>query len=58
MRDAQGRFLPGPDPARHRLTKKERRKGYATALTRMQEDWQTWAWLYRRIRGWYRQQKK
>src|SRR5947209_638492 len=28
MRDSKGRFLPGPDPDRHLLTKEEKRKGF------------------------------
>jgi hypothetical protein len=31
MRDAKGRFLPGPDPDRHLLTKANRQKGYLVA---------------------------
>ncbi len=32
MRDARGRFLPGPDPDRHELTRAERRRGYRNAV--------------------------
>jgi hypothetical protein len=32
MRDERGRFLPGHDPDRHRLTRKDRRRGYRIVL--------------------------
>lgn len=53
MRDAQGKFLPGPDPDRHRLTKVERRRGYYAALYKS-EDIRHFAWVWRKVRGWYR----
>ena len=30
--DARGRFLPGYDPDRHRLTRRDRRRGYRVML--------------------------
>lgn len=53
MRDAQGRFLAGPDPDRHLLTRAERQKGYwiATQFARMPS--RTRAWLRKKIRGYY-----
>ena len=32
MKDERGRFLPGPDPDRHFLTKLDRQKGYRTSM--------------------------
>jgi hypothetical protein len=32
MRDARGRFLRGPDAARHVFTRAERRRGYRNAV--------------------------
>ena len=55
MRDARGRFLPGPDPDRHELTRAERRRGYAHATERLGSgDARVYAWLYRRVRSYYR----
>jgi hypothetical protein len=60
-RDAQGRWLPGPDPDRHTLTRAERRKGYQAALRKchaMDDGWGAGAWLYYRVRGWYRARRR
>lgn len=51
-RDAKGRFLPGPDAARHALTKEERRKGYLA--TKNHPDPVVAAWIWRRMRSRYR----
>ncbi len=32
MRDKRGRFLSGFDPDRHRLTRKDRRRGYLVTM--------------------------
>jgi hypothetical protein len=59
MRDAQGRFLPGPDPARHTFTRAERRRGYRNAVrnprpgTPCGDSVHVLAWVYRRVRGYY-----
>jgi len=56
-RDAGGKFLPGPDPDRHQLTRRERRKGYRAARRKCEQigdGWGASAWFYYRIRGWYR----
>jgi hypothetical protein len=58
VRDARGRWLPGPDPDRHRLTRREQRRGYRNAMKRVQESWNLHAWLYYRIRGYYRRQRR
>lgn len=34
MRDAKGRFLPGPDPDRHILTRLDCQKGYMVVTQR------------------------
>lgn len=31
-RDARGRFLPGYDPDRHRLTRRDRKRGYRVTM--------------------------
>lgn len=55
MRDEQGRFLPGPDRARHALTRAERRRGYRNAMRRtLAKDVNVHAWLFRKVRGYYR----
>jgi hypothetical protein len=58
MRDPKGRRLPGPDGNRHRLTRAERRRGYANAMKRVAESWHLHAWLYYRIRGYYRRRRR
>jgi hypothetical protein len=52
MRDAKGRFLPGPDPDRHILTRAERQKGYFWAMNGKMAS-RTRAWLRKKIRGYY-----
>jgi len=61
MRDAKGRFLPGPDPDRHALSQAERRKGFWVAtgywfegrpVTKMPS--RTRAWLRNKIKAYYR----
>jgi hypothetical protein len=54
MRDEKGRWLPGPDRDRHRLTRREQRRGYQRAMAKAQQDWDLHALLYHRIRGYYR----
>jgi hypothetical protein len=52
MRDAKGRFLPGPDPDRHILTRAERQKGYFYAMTGKMAS-RVRAWLRKKIRRHY-----
>ena len=59
MRDSRGRFLPGPDPDRHALTRAERRRGYRNAVVSPRagsktDDPRVLAWVWRRVRGYYR----
>jgi hypothetical protein len=50
-----GSFRPGPDPRRHPFTHEERCRGYVTALERLGTgDARVYAWLWRRIRAYYR----
>jgi hypothetical protein len=61
MRDAKGRFLPGPDPSRHVLTRAERRKGYATLMSgrgRRCHDLAALAWAWRKVRSYYRARRR
>lgn len=53
MRDSKGRFLPGPDPDRHLLTKEEKRKGFWVAMQFVKMPSRTRAWLRKKIRGYY-----
>ena len=53
MRDAKGRFLPGPDTDRHILTRAERQKGYLLATQFYRMPSRTRAWLRNKIRGYY-----
>jgi hypothetical protein len=52
MRDAKGRFLPGPDDDRHILTRAERQKGFFYAMNGKMPS-RTRAWLRKKIRGQY-----
>ena len=60
MRDARGRFLPGPDPDRHEFTRAERRRGYRNAVVSQRpgspcgDAVGVLAWVWRRVRGYYR----
>jgi hypothetical protein len=57
-RRRRGRFRPGPDPRRHVFTPEERRRGYAHALEKLaQQSAHAYAWLWRRVRSYYRQRK-
>ena len=53
MRDAKGRFLPGPDPDRHVLTRSDRQKGFWVATRFVQMPSRTRAWLRTKIRRYY-----
>jgi hypothetical protein len=50
MRDARGRWLPGPDRDRHQLTRAERRRGGQRTFEKAMLD-EPWLlrWLQRRI---------
>jgi len=54
MRDARGRFQPGPDSSRHQLTTEERQRGFAAALDKLAATSERgYAWLLLRVKGWY-----
>jgi len=42
---------------RHRFTKEECQRGYQAALEKCSQDWALYAWLYYRLRGYYRRKK-
>jgi hypothetical protein len=52
-RDSKGRFLPGPDPDRHILTRRDRQKGYFLATRYYKMPSRTRAWLWKKIRRYY-----
>jgi hypothetical protein len=59
MRDANGRWLPGPDRDRHRQTRREQRRGYANAMDRLRrQDVHVYAWVWRKVRGYYRRRRR
>lgn len=58
MRDAKGRFLPGPDPDRHLLTRAERQKGYLLATRFYKMPSRTRAWLRSKIRRYYQARRR
>jgi hypothetical protein len=58
MRDERGRFLPGPDRDRHRLTRAERRRGYRNGLATTADNVHVYAWLFRRVRRYYSIQRR
>jgi hypothetical protein len=51
--DAKGRFLPGPDPDRRRLTPTEKQKGFVIAMEVAKMPCRTRAWLRKKIRNYY-----
>ena len=58
-----GSFQPGHDPRRHVFTRQERQKGYRNAVRSCsgrpgKESWDLSAWLFRRVRSFYRAQKR
>ncbi len=56
-----GHFQSGVDPRRHQLTRAERMRGYATLLhggRRGQLPGAILAWVWRRIRGYYRARQR
>jgi hypothetical protein len=57
MRDARGRFLPGPDPDRHQFTVQERLKGYLLATQFYPMPSRTRAWLRNKIYRYYRERR-
>jgi len=42
---------------RYRFTKEDCQRGYQAALAKSSNDWQLYAWLYRRLRGHYRRKE-
>jgi hypothetical protein len=56
MRDNKGRFLPGPDGARHRFTRAQCKRGYRAARKKLFASFDPVdgpAWLLFRVKGWY-----
>jgi len=43
---------------KYRFTKEDCQRGYQAALAKCSEDWDLYAWLYYRIRGWYRKKRQ
>src|SRR5262249_30766494 len=61
MRDAKGRFLPGPGPSRHVLTRAERRERDAPLMSgrgRRCQDPDVLAWAWRKVRAYYRARRR
>lgn len=50
MRDARGRFLPGPDPRRHRFTRDEQRRGFLTTARQVLAGKLSQRWLAGRVK--------
>jgi hypothetical protein len=56
---SKGHFAKGYDPRRHRLTRAERRRDYWAAMGKLgQGDPLVYAWLYRRVGGYYRERQR
>lgn len=53
MRDARGRFLPGPDPDRHLFTRGECQKGFWLATEFYRKPSRVKSWLRSEIRRFY-----
>ena len=48
-----------PHPNRYKFTKEDCRKGYDAAMTAaLKHSWERYAWLYYRIRGFYRAKRR
>lgn len=45
-------------PGKYRFTKEDCQRGYQAALAKCSKDWDLYAWLYYRIRGFYRRKDK
>lgn len=46
-----------PPRKRYRFTKEDCRRGYQAALAKCMEDWDLYAWFFRRIRGHYQRKE-
>ncbi len=55
-----GWFRKGLDNRRHELTREERQRGYANARAKLGKlkDWRPYAWLWRRVRSYYRRARR
>lgn len=56
-RDPRGRFLPGYDPDRHRLTRRDRRRGYRITMGGGRNGQLTLAqieWVAHKVQRYYR----
>jgi hypothetical protein len=55
----RGAFRRGYDPRRHQLTRAERQRGYKTLMAGGRRDLPAHvvAWVWRRIRSYYRQKR-
>lgn len=58
MRDERGRFLPGPDPARHRFTRTEQQFGYFVTMFCRPLPSRVKASIRKRITGYYQEQNR
>lgn len=48
-----------PRNYRHKFTREECQRGYQAALMQaVKHSWKRYAWLYYRIRGWYRAKRR
>jgi hypothetical protein len=56
-----GRNAPSAKPQRrrprYRFTKADCQRGYRAALDKCMESWELYAWLYRKLRGFYRRKE-
>lgn len=53
MRDSKGRFMPGFDPDRHKLTLEDCKKGYFNTAWGTIPNMRQWRWIMRKIARYY-----
>ena len=46
------------DKGKYRFTKKDCQRGYQAALAKCMEDWDLYAWFFRKIRAHFRKEKQ
>lgn len=57
-RQNPGWFQPGEDSRRHQFSRRERRKGYKHAMESPNLSADQLAWVWRKVRGYYRAQRR
>jgi hypothetical protein len=48
----------GRGKGKYRFTREDCQRGYQAALKKCMEDWDLYAWLYYKLRGYYRRKER